>query len=475
MHTLNMVMKNLFLIKQKNCPRIGWIHFIVLFLFSNSIWAQTTTNNTATANYTVAQPAASTTTSPLAVNDEPYALYDGLVKELWKGGYVIYMRHGAVQPGLVEARSAGEWWKDCAKTIKLGVSALPNAQAIGQAIRRQNIQIDEVQTSEFCRAYDTAVFLGIAQPKRIPALNALTAFESQKKTIADLAGGIAGLLSAAPPPGKNRLLVGHSLPPTIVHPVLSILQEGHTAIFRPDGNGAFHLVATLSPGQWQWISKQTIFSQAQTQVQAQVVPQPPPPQPPLIDPAKELKGVALVQALRKGGYTLYMRHASSTIGQDTDLLKVPMWWENCMIQRNISDVGREQSKKVGAAIRELKLPIGWVKASQFCRARDTANLMELGNVDVTEDLNHAIGQRPNFDVNVARFNQVATPPARGKNILLVSHTHGSARNEERIMGGMQEAEIVVYLPDGKGGAEPLARIPPTEWDNLIMLMKNTKG
>ena len=27
----------------------------------------------------------------------------------------------------------------------------------------------------------------------------------------------------------------------------------------------------------------------------------------------------------------------------------------------------------------------------------------------------------------------------------------------------------MYLPDGRGGSEPIARIPPSEWDNLIKL------
>ena len=35
------------------------------------------------------------------------------------------------------------------------------------------------------------------------------------------------------------------------------------------------------------------------------------------------------------------------------------------------------------------------------------------------------------------------------------------------MGSLQEAEIVVYQPDGNGGTEPVARIPLVEWDNLI--------
>ncbi len=427
-------------------------------------------------------------TSALTVIDEPYALYDGLVRELRRGGYVIYMRHGAVQAGTTDTRSTGEWWKNCATTQRTSAAVLPNAQAVGLALSKQRIVVSDVQTSEFCRAYETAIFLGLSSPKRNAALNDITAFNSQKRNLADLAGGISTLLSTVPPVGQNRLLVGHLLPPTIIHPLLSLVQEGHTLIFKPEGNGRFHFVAALSPSQWQYIGNQPVYENQQVVIQStvpqasaqivqapQVVQPPVAPQPPMIDPAREIKGQALITALRKGGYNLYMRHAQSNVGADQDLLKVPMWWENCMLQRNISEMGREQAKKVGTAIRDLKLPIAEVKASQFCRVQETAKLMDVGTVKMTQDLNHVIGQNAGTDINSLRFALLATMPPRGKNIVMVSHTHGSARNEERIMSGIQEAEIVVYQPDGKGGSEPIARIPPADWEMLLQLAINTKA
>jgi hypothetical protein len=124
---------------------------------------------------------------------------------------------------------------------------------------------------------------------------------------------------------------------------------------------------------------------------------------------------------------------------------------------------------VGLGIRTLKVPVGEVKASQFCRVRETATLMDVGAVVVTEELNHVIGQRVGTDINATRFKLLATPPAKGKNNVLVSHTHGSSRNEERIMSGIQEGEVVVYQPDGKGSAEPVGRIAVPEWENLVQL------
>jgi phosphohistidine phosphatase SixA len=196
--------------------------------------------------------------------------------------------------------------------------------------------------------------------------------------------------------------------------------------------------------------------------------------PPLIDPAKELTGPAIVSALQKGGYNLYMRHGAASIGQDSSTLpQTPRWWEDCNLQRNLADEGREQAHKVGVALRQLNVPIDGVKTSQFCRTRDTAYAMGFNAIEIVEDLNHPIGQRVGFDVNAARFKLLATPPPPGKNVLMISHTHSSARTEERAMSQLQEAEIVIYLPNGKGGAEPVSRVAAGDWEALLTLAAAT--
>ncbi len=418
----------------------------------------------------------------LAVSDEPYALFDGLVRELRKGGYVLYMRHGAVLPSTTDKRGTNAWWRDCQNTQRLAPEAQPRARAVAEALVRQRISVYAVYTSEFCRAVDTAVHFGLITANRTPVLNDVGALpDTQTQTIERYAAAIQTLLSDTTPPKVNRVLIGHVMPPNIVHPSLSYLPEGNVAIFKADGNGQFHYVTSLSPGQWQWLGRQMVQDQinaalAQTlagnpQVATAVAA---PPSQVLIAPEKELKGVPLVQALRRGGYNLYMRHAQSTVGQDGNLLQTPYWWDNCTVQRNMSDLGREQARKVGAALIELKIPVDQIVTAQFCRTRETGHLLGLGPIEVTEEINHQIGQRPGYDVNAARFKRLAESTPKGANRLLVSHTHGSPRIEERIMGGIQEAEIVVYEPDGRGGSAPVARIPPTDWEPLIKSMSAVK-
>ena len=409
---------------------------------------------------------------PLVVEDEAFGLADGLVRELRNGGYVLYVRHGAVLPASVDKVGRGEWWKDCRNTKRIGPQVQAQMRAIVEALSRQRIAVYEILSSEFCRAYDTAGLLGVAVPQRNAALNDIAAFGNKAHSadsLASYAAGIQQLLARPIPPKTNRVLVGHTLPPTLIHPALSTVPESHTAIFKVEPGNRFHYITTLSPGQWQSVGKQPIADLAPAILAQppQVTQVPPIPSIPLIDAAKELKGAALVQALKNGGFNLYMRHALSNVGQDGNLMQTPQWWDNCTIQRNIADAGREQARKVGAAIKQLKIPISQVVTAQFCRTRDTGHAMGLGPIEITEDLNHQIAQRVGFDVNAARFKQLAEVPVKGTNRVLVSHTHGSPKPEERIMGALQEAEIVVYQPDHKGGSEPLARIAVADWDNLI--------
>ena len=180
-----------------------------------------------------------------------------------------------------------------------------------------------------------------------------------------------------------------------------------------------------------------------------------PPSPPVVDPAKELKGPALVEALRKGGFVLYMRHSET--GTVT---------EKCETT-NLSAIGEENARSVGAALRDLKIPIGAVRSSQPCRCVDTARLLDMGTVDITEDLNPS-APRPGFDIGAARSKRLAESPPVGTNTVLVSHLHGSRNKDEWLH--LQMGEIIVFRPEASPRAEAVARIPVASWAALKKAM-----
>ena len=176
---------------------------------------------------------------------------------------------------------------------------------------------------------------------------------------------------------------------------------------------------------------------------------------PIILPERELKGAALVEALRKGGYVLYMRHA----------MQITPKFGPCE-GSNLTPEGEEQARAVGNGLRALKIPIGRVLSSELCRNRDTARLLGFGEYEVTIDLNPG-GMPPGFDVGIARARRLTELPRAGTNTILVSHVHGSQKKSEWLH--LELAEIIVHRPDGKGGAEAVARVRVEGWGELMNL------
>jgi len=74
----------------------------------------------------------------------------------------------------------------------------------------------------------------------------------------------------------------------------------------------------------------------------------------------------LLAALRQGGYVLFLRHASTDFSQDDSRMTS---FEDCATQRNLTDKGRAEARALGEHVKRLKIPIGEVLASPFCRTR----------------------------------------------------------------------------------------------------------
>jgi broad specificity phosphatase PhoE len=75
--------------------------------------------------------------------------------------------------------------------------------------------------------------------------------------------------------------------------------------------------------------------------------------------------------LRRGGTVLLMRHAATEPG-----LGDPKGYrlEDCVTQRNLSDEGRAQARRVGERLKRERVVIERVYTSPWCRCRETAML-----------------------------------------------------------------------------------------------------
>lgn len=176
---------------------------------------------------------------------------------------------------------------------------------------------------------------------------------------------------------------------------------------------------------------------------------------------------ALVQALRGGGYTMYFRHAATEWSQSDQVSRAGDW-SSCDPARirQLSDEGRRAAQSVGEAIRALAIPIGRVLSSPYCRCKETAEQMRLGQVETTDDLMNlrVAAYFGGTDVIVERARrQLGTIPESGTNTVLVAH------------GNLARAATSVYPDEGEGlifQAQPdgrfvfVGRLTPSRWRQL---------
>ena len=155
--------------------------------------------------------------------------------------------------------------------------------------------------------------------------------------------------------------------------------------------------------------------------------------------------------LRIGGCVLMLRHAQTEPGiGDPPNFQLAQ----CSTQRNLSDEGRVQSKRIGLWFTARKLAVGSVQSSAWCRCKDTATLA-FGRFDVLPALNST------FDSRSSQATQTEALRERLKGIRLgqfeVWVTHqvniSSMTGEGPVMG---EA-FVVKLGSGSSPGRVLAR------------------
>jgi phosphohistidine phosphatase SixA len=166
-----------------------------------------------------------------------------------------------------------------------------------------------------------------------------------------------------------------------------------------------------------------------------------------------LGGKALLAALKQGGYVLYFRHTATDFSKNDSQMR---GMDDCANQRPLSDHGRTQAKEIGAAIRKLKLPIGDVQASPYCRTVETATLA----FGKTEKNIAVRGDGGNYD---ALGKLLAETAPANSNRAIVGHGNGM-----RALAGaphLDEGEAAVIKPS-KSGPVIVARIRVNDWEGL---------
>jgi phosphohistidine phosphatase SixA len=179
-------------------------------------------------------------------------------------------------------------------------------------------------------------------------------------------------------------------------------------------------------------------------------------------PPNVIDGAELVQALRGGGHVLYFRHGITDLStRDSDRTSL----DNCATQRNLSDAGRKQMTDIGRQFKRLRIPVGTVLASPYCRTLETAKLA-FGRVTGEAELAHTVTAdnattRRRADVLT---KLLGTVPAAGSNTVMAGHT-GNLQEATGIWPS-PEGVAIVFKPDGRGASQYVATIPPNRWAEL---------
>jgi phosphohistidine phosphatase SixA len=82
------------------------------------------------------------------------------------------------------------------------------------------------------------------------------------------------------------------------------------------------------------------------------------------------------------GYVLVMRHALAPGVGDPENFNV----NDCSTQRNLNDEGRQDARDVGQWLVRQEVKILRVESSRWCRAKETAQLLNIGKVRLNKNL-----------------------------------------------------------------------------------------
>lgn len=173
---------------------------------------------------------------------------------------------------------------------------------------------------------------------------------------------------------------------------------------------------------------------------------------------------ALVPALRKGGYVIVLRHASSPRDVPDARTANP---DNATRERQLDEAGRAGATAMGRALRQLGIPVGEVLTSPTYRARETARLAQLVNSRSYAEL----GDRGRSMAGVtasdgAWLREKVTRAPAGANTFIVTHMPNIARAFPEWGAGVADGEALIFRPDGKGGTVLAGRITIDEWPRL---------
>ena len=176
------------------------------------------------------------------------AAVDDVLSKLRAGGHVIVLRHGATPNDQADTDPLN--LDNVAKQRQLNDKGRADARAVGNTFKAAGVPIGKSISSRFYRAVETAQLIGGKDPEPTPDVSegglVVTPNENNRR-----AQALRTIAATPPAAGTNTLVVTHK--PNILDAFGKDwfeIKEGEASIFKPDGKGAFTLIARVPIDQW---------------------------------------------------------------------------------------------------------------------------------------------------------------------------------------------------------------------------------
>ena len=118
---------------------------------------------------------------------------------------------------------------------------------------------------------------------------------------------------------------------------------------------------------------------------------------------------------------LFLRHALAPGFGDPDNFSI----HDCRTQRNLSQAGREQSRRIGQYLRDEAIEIEVILSSRWCRCTETAAEIGLGPFTTHDGLNSFfdghVDRAQTISLLRAYLDRMKGSPADGPVTLMVTH------------------------------------------------------
>jgi phosphohistidine phosphatase SixA len=161
--------------------------------------------------------------------------------------------------------------------------------------------------------------------------------------------------------------------------------------------------------------------------------------------ANELAIWDRLQGTTPKGYVLLLRHSLAPGVGDPENFKL----NDCSTQRNLSDIGRQDARDIGEWLARRQIKIARIESSRWCRAKETAELLNLGKVRLNRNLDSLFQETDlaNHPQTIRVRKQIVDYRNKSGLLIMVGHfvNIGAITNV-----GVASGEGVLVRADSKG-------------------------